>query len=88
MRIIYCHRYKQYAGQQHCEFFNEGDGCVYHDPAHWWRSIKDLLLDNDRPLWDVASIIKPFNCNLMDLLHLNTFSARSRYGEAPAGSQG
>jgi|WetSurMetagenome_2_1015567.scaffolds.fasta_scaffold31837_2 hypothetical protein len=80
MRIIYCQRYHRYVAQHHCEFFNDGDSCAYHNFAHSWRSIKDLAQDEDRPVWDVTSIIKPFNCTMMDLLRLGAWSRSLAYG--------
>lgn len=77
MKIKYCRKYDKYVSQQHCEFFNEGDGCEYFS-AHRWNSIKDLLQDEDRPRWDVDEVIKPYRCNLLGKELSSSASRRRR----------
>ncbi len=60
------------------ELFNNGDSCKDYAPFDCWRSIKVLLEDKSRPLWDVTSILKPFNCSLMDQLHRRKLKRRVR----------
>lgn len=64
MKIKYCKKYEKYVSQQHCEFFNDGPHCEFYSLARW-NSIKDLLLDEGRPKWEVNAVIKPFKCNLL-----------------------
>lgn len=80
MRIMFCRKYRRYVSRAHCEFFNEGESCNHHVTASYWRSIKALLQDEDRPLWDVTSIVKPFNCSLMDQLQRGPIKRRMRRG--------
>jgi hypothetical protein len=86
MKIKYCRRYNKYVSQQHCEFFNEGHRCDYYSSAQW-NSIKDLLLDENRPEWTVSAIIKPFNCNLMDRQYFSALNRKRRYGGRMAGAR-
>lgn len=78
MRIMFCRKYNRYVSQSHCELFNNGDRCRNYAPFDCWRSIKVLLEDKSRPLWDVTSILKPFNCSLMDQLHRRRIKRRVR----------
>jgi hypothetical protein len=78
MKIKYCTRYSKYVSQQHCEFFNEGRGCDFYSVAQW-NSIKDLLQDENRPRWEVNSIIKPFKCKLLDRQVLGTLNKKRRF---------
>jgi hypothetical protein len=43
-----------------------------------WGSIKDLLLDADRPKWEVNAIIKPFQCDLLNRERLNERGRKHR----------
>jgi hypothetical protein len=79
MRIMFCRKYNRYVSQSHCEIFNEGETCVHYELADSWTSIKTLLQDQGRPLWDVVSIAKPFNCTLMDHWHRGTVKRRGRH---------
>jgi hypothetical protein len=86
MKINYCRRYSKYVSQQHCEFFNEGRGCEYYNPAQW-ASIKDLLQDENRPQGEVNAIIKPYKCNLMDRQYLAALNRKRRYGGRVVGAR-
>ncbi len=77
MKIKYCRKYEKYVSQQHCEFFNEGRNCDYYS-AKTWNSIKDLLMDEDRPRWEVNAVIKPFKCDLLDRNFLNFLNQKKR----------
>ncbi len=80
MKIKYCKKYEKYVSQQHCEFFNDGNFCEFYSPMRW-SSIKDLLQDEDRPKWDANSIIKPFQCSLMNREILNRRNRSRRPGK-------
>ncbi len=84
MKIKYCKKYEKYVSQQHCDFFNDGKKCSYYG-AMSWNSIKDLLQDEDRPKWEVNTVIKPFQCKLMDRNYLNQ---RNRKRKAVGRSSG
>lgn len=66
MKVMYCKKYLNYVSQFHCEAFNEGQDCPYYTDDKW-RSIKDLLCDPERPIWEVGKIIRPFGCKIMEL---------------------
>jgi len=84
MKITYCKKYENYVSEQHCEFFNEGSSCEFYSPARW-SSIKSLLIDDDRPKWDVNVIIKPFKCSLMSRQNAHQRSRAQRAGKRVAG---
>lgn len=86
MKIKYCRKYEKYVSQQHCEFFNEGAKCEFHSPAVW-NSIKDLLVDANRPKWEANEVIKPFRCSLMDREYLNQANRRRRLRRSVAGAR-
>ncbi|NLI83458.1 MAG: hypothetical protein GX443_17520 [Deltaproteobacteria bacterium] len=77
MKIKYCLKYEKYVSQQHCEFFNDGPRCEYYSKK-CWNSIKDLLQDENRPKWDVNTVIKPFKCSLLGREHFSPMSRRRR----------
>ena len=78
MKIRYCKKYEKYVSQQHCEFFNEGKGCEFYSTVSW-NSIKDLLQDDDRPKWEINTVIKPFKCNLLDREYLNRMNKKRHF---------
>lgn len=77
MKIKYCQKYEKYVSQQHCEFFNDGRRCEYYNPFQW-NSIKDLMVDDSRPKWDINAVIKPFRCNMLNREYLNEISRKHR----------
>lgn len=77
MKIKYCRKYEKYVSQQHCEFFNEGRNCEFYSPVQW-NSIKELMRDDNRPKWEINTVIKPFKCNLLDREYLNQMTRRRR----------
>lgn len=77
MKIKYCRKYEKYVSEKHCEFFNEGRECDYYN-LKTWNSIKDLLMDDDRPKWEVNAVIKPFKCDLLDRSSLNVLNRKKR----------
>ncbi len=81
MRIRYCKKYEKYVSQQHCEFFNDGSKCEFYG-SKVWTSIKELMLDADRPKMEVNTIIKPLRCNLLNREHLNERNRRRRAGRS------
>lgn len=83
MKIIYCRNYEKYVSKFHCEFFNEGQGCVYHTPKYW-LTIKRLIEDRKRPKWEVNIISKPFKCDLMNHRQSN-LAARNRFQSSACG---
>lgn len=84
MKIKYCRKYGKYVSKQHCEFFNEGVGCEFYSPVRW-DSLKDLLLDEERPKWELGAIGKPFKCNLVDAEYLAQLSRRRRFARRALG---
>lgn len=82
MKIKYCRKYEKYVSQQHCEFFNEGQRCEFYNPRQW-NSIKELMLDQDRPKWEINEVIKPFQCNLLDRNYLNQMTRKRRTRKRP-----
>jgi hypothetical protein len=81
MKIMYCKKYRNYVSQFHCEAFNEGQDCTYYTEERW-RSIKDLLIDPKRPVWDVGKIIRPFGCKIMELREAGPAKRRRRGARA------
>ncbi len=79
MKIKYCKKFEKYVSEQHCEFFNEGKSCEFYGAARW-SSIKDLLIDVNRPKWDASVIGKPFQCNLMSRQNVHRRSSARRAG--------
>lgn len=84
MKIKYCRKSEKYVSRQHCEFFNEGVRCEFYS-ADRWNSMKDLLLDQDRPKWDVGAISKPFKCSLLDRDYFDEQNRRRRSTRRVAG---
>jgi hypothetical protein len=78
MKIKYCQKYEKYVSQQHCEFFNDGINCEFHNPS-WWSSIKHLSEDENRPKWEVNAVIKPYHCSLLDREYLHERNRRRRF---------
>ncbi len=86
MKIKYCKKYEKYVSQQHCEFFNDGERCGFYSPKSW-NSIKDLLMDEDRPKWEVNAIIKPFKCHLINREYINQLNRKRRLRKYSVGTR-
>ena len=64
MKVRYCSNYDKYVSAFHCEFFNEGNECEFHETKTWDR-IKDLRADRKRPKLELGTVVKPYRCGLM-----------------------